>query len=141
MIGSMVCMPFVGVLADKIPAAVIIPIIFTLRAVCGVSFMWLEDPTTFITKGIACALIIFSGAELVCIEALLMRGMPSEIRGTMMGVFAFFGQVGTLFFTLVGGQMFDRIDKAAPFVFCSIMDVLLVIYVLALVALGKFRSK
>ena len=103
MIGTIVLVPVLGWIADKLPSAVIIPIIFTLRAICAISFIWLDDPTSWLTSSIACALIIFSAAESISIEVLLMRGMPSEIRGTMMGVFAFFGQIGTLFFTLVGG--------------------------------------
>ena len=68
-----------------------------------------------------------------------MRGMPGSIRGTMMGMFAFFGYSGTLLFTLVGGQLFDRIDRCAPFVFLAIMDTVLVLLTLILIITGKFN--
>ena len=87
-----------------------------------------------------CSLIVFTVIEAISIEVLLMRGMPNEIRGTMMGMFAFFGQLGTLMFTLVGGQLFDRVSRSAPFVFLGIMDFLLVIITLTLICLGKFKS-
>ena len=102
--------------------------------------MWLDDPTSAAAQICCILLIIFTVIEAIAIEVLLMRGMPSQIRGTMMGMFAFFGQLGTLCFTLVGGQMFDRIDRSAPFVFLGIMDTLLVIMTLGLICIGKFKS-
>ena len=44
-----------------------------------------------------------------------------------------------MIFTLVGGQMFDRIDRSAPFVFLALMDTLLVLLTFTLVCLGKFK--
>lgn len=87
----------------------------------------------------ACSLVILSVIEAISIEVLFMRGIQSGIRGTMMSAFNFFGQAGTLMFTLVGGQLFDRIDKSAPFVFMALMDSFLVLLTITLLALGKFR--
>ena len=90
---------------------------------------------------LCCLLIIMTVVEAVSIEVLFMRGMPSAIRGTMTGVLAFFGLLGTLIFTLVGGQMFDRIDRSAPFVFLGLMDFLLVFIALGLICTGNFEAK
>ena len=101
--------------------------------------MWMQSPKSFASVTLCCLLIIFTVIEAISIEVLLMRGMPSQIRGTMMGMFAFFGQMGTLMFTLIGGQLFDRIDRNAPFVFLAMMDTLLVLLTLTLICLGKFK--
>ena len=85
-------------------------------------------------------LIIFTVVEAISVEVLFMKGMPSDIRGTMMGVFAFSGAVGTLVFTLIGGQLFDKVNRCAPFVFLAIMDTFLVVLVLILIACGKFKA-
>ena len=86
-------------------------------------------------------LIIFTVVEAISVEVLLMKGMPGQIRGSMMGVFAFAGMLGTIIFTLVGGQLFDIIDRCAPFVFLAAMDTLLVLLTLVLIAGGKFKSQ
>ena len=93
------------------------------------------------SKMICCLLIIFTVLEAISIEVLFFRGMPSQIRGTMMGMFAFFGQLGTLVYTLVGGQMFDRIGRNSPFIFLAIMDSFLVLLALIMACTGKLKSK
>ena len=100
---TILLLPILGHVADKMRSQIVVPIAFILRGLCGYSFMWINDPTTIFSKMMCCLLIIFTVVEAISIEVLLMRGMPGSIRGTMMGMFAFFGQTGTLLFTLVGG--------------------------------------
>ena len=138
---SIALSPILGIIGDYVPSRVIIPVAFTLRGICGFSFMYMSNPQSVASFFMCCSLIIFTVIEAISIEVLLMRDMPNEIRGTMMGMFAFFGQLGTLMFTLVGGQMFDRISRSAPFVFLGIMDFLLVLITLTLICLGKFKSE
>jgi len=116
-----------------------VPIAFTLRGICGYTFLWLKDPESYVSEVMCVLLVVFTVVEAVSIEVLFFRGMPSQIRGTMMGMFAFFGQVGTLVFVLCGGQMFDKIDRSAPFVFLALGDTLLLLLVITLICLGKFK--
>ena len=74
-----------------------------LRGFCGYCFIFINDPQSYFSKIMNCLLIIFTVVEAISVEVLFMRGMPSAIRGTMMGMVAFFGQIGMLVFTLVGG--------------------------------------
>ena len=138
-IATIVLTPLLGYIGDKVPSTIIVPVAFTLRGICGYSFMWMKSPKSFFSVTLCCLLIIFTVIEAISIEVLLMRGMPSQIRGTMMGMFAFCGQLGTLMFTLIGGQLFDRIDRNAPFVFLAMMDTLLVLLTLTLICLGKLK--
>jgi len=101
----------------------------------------MSNPKSYISMGLCCLLIILTVVEAISIEVLFFRGMPGEIRGTMMGMYAFFGQLGTLVFTLVGGQMFDRISRSAPFVFLAGMDTLIVLLALGLICTGRLKSK
>ena len=116
-----------------------VPIAFILRGISGYAFLWLKNPESIASKVMCVLLVVFTVVEAVSIEVLFFRGMPSQIRGTMMGMFAFFGQVGTLVFVLLGGQMFDKIDRSAPFVFLALADTLLVLLVITLICLGKFK--
>ena len=90
-VATIALLPILGHMGDKIPSTVIVPISFALRGAVGYSFIWLHDPESVIAQTLCCLLIVFTVIEAVSIEVLLMRGMPSAIRGTMMGVFAFFG--------------------------------------------------
>lgn len=136
-IATICLLPILGILGDRIPSKVLIPVAFALRGLCGYSFIWIKNPDTFIAKTLCCLLIIFTVVEAVSIEVLFMRGMPKAIRGTMTGVFAVFGQLGTLLFTLIGGQMFDRVGRSAPFVFLAIMDTMLVVLAFGLICTGR----
>ena len=83
--------PVFGWIGDKVPSTVLIPIGFSIRGVCGYIFMLMNDPTSWFSKTICCLLIIFTVLEAISIEVLLFRNMPSQIRGTMMGMFSFAG--------------------------------------------------
>ena len=139
-IGTVVLLPIFGHLGDKVPSTVLVPVAFALRGLCGYSFLWLTDPQSVLAITMCVLLIIFSVIEAISVEVLFFKNVPSEIRGTMMGVFAFFGLFGALTFTLVGGQMFDRIDRSAPFIFLAIMDSFLVVLAITMTALGRFKS-
>ena len=43
-VATILLLPLLGSLADKVPSTVIIPIAFTLRGICGYSFIWMTDP-------------------------------------------------------------------------------------------------
>ena len=83
--------PILGQLGDKVPATILVPIAFILRGATGYSFIWMTDPNSLVAKSMCVLLIIFTVIEAISVEVLFMRGMPSKIRGTMMGVFAFAG--------------------------------------------------
>ena len=131
--------PLFGFVSDKLPSKVVIPIAVLLRATCSYAFMFMTNPESVMAMAICVMLIVFTMLEAISIEVLFFRGMPNNIRGTMMGCFAFFGQIGTLLFTLIGGQMFDRIGRNSPFVFIGIMDTFLLILTLVMVCLGKLK--
>lgn len=65
-----------------------------------------------------------------------MRGMPGDVRGAMNGVFHFFGQLGILFFTQVGGSLFDDVGPSAPFALVGTCDGILFMVAITLVLLG-----
>lgn len=132
-------LPLFGYVGDTIPSRVLVPLAYTFRAICGFSFMFLDDPrsnTAFIIViMLTCATII----EGISINVLFFRGIPSSVRGTMMGVYTCFGQLGMLFFTLAGGQMFDRINRNSPFFGLAALDSLVVILALVMGFLRVFR--
>ena len=132
-------LPLFGYLGDALSSRVLVPLAYTFRAVCGFSFMFLEDPRSNLAYIVVIMLTCATMIEGISINVLFFRGIPSVVRGTMMGVYTCFGQLGMLFFTLAGGQMFDRINRNSPFFGLAALDSLVVILALVMAFLRIFR--
>ena len=139
MILTGVLLPVIGHLADKTPSKVIIPIAFFIR--CGAAFMFitLKMPDTFGAYVSCSFLILATVLENVSIEVLFMRGMPGDVRGAMNGVLHFFGQIGILFFTQIGGRLFDNVGPWAPFALVGVCDGILFTIAVLLSLFGKLK--
>ena len=78
--------------------------------------------------------------ENISIEALFFKGIPADIRGTMLGLFWFCASLGLLSFTIIGGYLFDEIGPASPFAFLLILDCTFLILVVLLGLCGKIKD-
>jgi MFS family permease len=58
-------------------------------------------------------------------QTLIGQEAPAESRGSVIGMFSFFGAAGVMFITSVGGRIFDAIGPAAPFVLIGSINALL----------------
>jgi hypothetical protein len=58
-------------------------------------------------------------------QTLIGQEAPAEHRGSIIGMFSFFGAAGVMFVTSVGGRLFDAIDPSAPFVMVGSINTLL----------------
>jgi len=85
--------------------------------------------------------LIFSTGitAMTSIEACFARNLTKEVRGTMRGVETFFGSVGGLFFTKVGGYMFDIYGSKSPFILFSVTNFTFTLLVVIAVLLGKVK--
>ena len=86
-ITTLVVLPVSGCLGDRVPTTIMIPVSFGLRGLCGMAFLYISDPRTTASIILCVALITLSMVENVCIEATFMKGMPSDIRGIMVGFY------------------------------------------------------
>lgn len=62
-------------------------------------FRFVEEPDSAMSLIVCTLLICGTAAENVSMEAFFVKRIPSDIRGSMTGVFNFFGQIGILIFT------------------------------------------
>jgi len=139
MILTGVLLPLIGHLADKTPSRIIIPIAFFIRCCAAFAFVSLKLPDTALAY-ISCSFLILATVlENVSIEVLFMRGMPGDVRGAMNGVLHFFGQIGILFFTQIGGRLFDNVGPWAPFALVGACDGFLFTLAIVLSLLGKLK--
>ena len=57
-----------------------------------------------------------------------------------MGVLQFFGILGKLIYTLLGGILYDIHGRSAPFAYIGVIDTLMVILALYMVATSKLKN-
>ena len=60
-------------------------------------------------------------------QTLIGQEAPTEHRGSIIGMFSFFGTIGVMFITSVGGRLFDSFGPASPFVLTGAINVILLI--------------
>ena len=137
MVLTFVLLPMIGHLADKAPSKIVIPSACLLRAIAAAAFTQLTDPRQALTIASCSFVILASCLENVAVEVLFMRQMPGDVRGAMNGVFHFCGQVGILWFSQIGGRLFDTVGPAAPFGFLAFCDVVLFVIALGMICCGK----
>lgn len=133
-------LPFFGIMADRLSSTIMVPLAFSFRALCGFSFMFLTDPQSTATYCLVSALTCATMIEAISIDVLFYRGMPGGIRGTMMGAFTCFGLAGIASFTLVGGQLFDRLGSTAPIYGLATLDSFMVLLSIIMACLGFFKG-
>lgn len=134
-----VMLPVIGHLADRTPSKIIVPAAFFTRCVAAFLFVQITDPATFLSYLSCSLLILATTVENVAIEVLFMRDMPGDVRGAMNGCLHFFGQVGILIFTQVGGRLFDTIGPWAPFALVGSCDAMLFLLATSLAVMGLLK--
>ena len=138
---NLISAPFLGMIGDSIPARVLIPVSFGLRAIFGYMFLFVHDPESIYAYTLICLVGLTSGLQVIAINVLFYSTLPSKLRGTMTGFFMFFGTMGKLIFALIGGYMFDKIGRNSPILLQSAMDTLVVVLALSMICMGKLQSK
>jgi MFS family permease len=96
--------------------------------IAAVGHLWMGfQPDPLIKAAIPAAVMMGIGtnAAIISSGALIGQEAPAAIRGSVMGLYNFFGALGILFTSLVGGQIFDRIDPAAPVIMIGFFLLLL----------------
>jgi MFS family permease len=68
-------------------------------------------------------------------QTLIGQEAPAENRGTVIGLFSFFGAAGVMFITSIGGRLYDAIDPTAPFILIAVVNA--VLFICALLLRGK----
>jgi len=114
---------------------------FFMRGCCFVlGFPLLQKPDSALTYFIAMAMMCSSGCANVSVEAFYYKMTPSDIAGTMRGLFNLSGQMGVLCLILTSGYMYDKWGASSPFFVVGCLDLLCAILAFVLTALGKIKS-
>ena len=115
MVGTMCIIPLAGYIADKLHWGFNIALAFSLRFITGLSFLQINDPRTNLATMLCVFYVISSVIANISIETGYLRGIPPEIRGTMLGLFGLFAFTGVVLFTVAAGYLHDLIGPKTPF--------------------------
>lgn len=124
---SLLTAPIFGIMADRMNRVTAVIIAVSLSAIGYGSTIFVDDPTGGLI--FLCAVLIGLGeiSGVIASGVLIAQQAPSEIRGSVIGVFSLCGAVGIMVATGVGGQLFDSWRPQGPFVLFSIFSVIVVI--------------
>jgi MFS family permease len=77
--------------------------------------------------------------ENTTIDGLFTKNLPKEIRGSLNGVYNFFGNFGVLLFSKLGGYLYDSVGPSTPFMIVIVADVVFASFIIVLKLCGKFN--
>ena len=115
----------IGYLADRVKPVYLIAPGFFGRACVSFLFKTVVDPKGIYSFTLVTFLIATSIMQVVALESLLMKNLPSDARGAFTILVTFFMGVASLLYNIVGGPVFDALGPSSPFVLISAFDITL----------------
>jgi hypothetical protein len=92
--------PAAGAISDKVAPFISVPFSFFLRGLVTLIFYTkVNEPFGFFTIFICAGMMILTMVENIAVNAMYLRTMPADVRGTMSGVFMMTGLIAALIFT------------------------------------------
>ncbi|MAF83074.1 MAG: MFS transporter [Chromatiales bacterium] len=127
MSSALIWAPIAGFINDRLDRTRAMALAMFLCAI-GYSVMGLiPDPLGGWMYPAAVLLGIGQMSAITASQTLIGQEASAVNRGSIIGMFSFFGAAGVMFITSVGGRIFDSISPAAPFVLVGFINVLLFI--------------
>lgn len=126
---AMLWAPLFGWMADKLDRVTLV-IIATVLSIVGYGWMgFTPDPAIGgAAFGAAALLGIGQASGILASQVLIAQEAPEAIRGAVIGMVGFFGALGILAISKVGGLAFDEWRPGAPFIIMAGANVLLLFY-------------
>jgi len=126
---AMLWAPIFGWMADKVNRVTLV-IIATVLSVAGYGWMgFTPDPAMGgAAFGAAAMLGIGQASGILASQVLIAQEAPSAIRGAVIGMVGFFGALGILAISKIGGYTFDEWRPGSPFIIMAGANVLLLAF-------------
>lgn len=132
--GGLLFAPVIGILCDRINRVNALVLGLTMNVLgYGLCFFVL-DPTSPLMK--VAALIIGFGqvGGVISSQVLIQQQAPARFRGSVVGAFGTCGAAGIMFCLFAGGKLFDGWRGAGPFVLLAALNVVVIVFALAVKA-------
>ena len=126
---AMLWAPVFGWMADKLDRVTLV-IIATVLSIIGYGWMgFTPDPAIGgAAFGAAAMLGVGQASGILASQVLIAQEAPSAIRGAVIGMVGFFGALGILATSKIGGITFDEWRPGSPFIIMAAANVLLLGY-------------
>lgn len=122
--------PVIGILSDKYNRLGVVMFSFGMAMIGYLVFAANADPLNPLIIPICLLLGIGEVSAILASQALIGQDAKIEDRGSVIGVFGACGAVGIIFATTLGGQIYDLISPAAPFVMMGALNAILFVWAL-----------
>lgn len=132
--------PVIGILSDKFNRLGVVMFSFGMAMIGYLVFAANADPLHPLIIPICLLLGVGEVSAILASQALIGQDAKLEDRGSVIGVFGACGAVGIIFATSFGGQIYDLISPAAPFVMMGVLNAILFLWAL-IVWLGERKQE
>ncbi|KAI8338494.1 major facilitator superfamily domain-containing protein [Chlamydoabsidia padenii] len=139
---ALVACPFFAVGSEYLPKEFPIMMAGLIGAGGCIPFAFSIDPTT--KASMALVVLIGIGQYGMIISGLTMVGgdhVPADYRGSVAGTYSFFGALGIIVLSKLGGVLFDKWMKGAPFLLLGIGHALVLVFSIVVYLWGRFSKK
>jgi MFS family permease len=126
---AMLWAPIFGWMADKVNRVTLV-IVATVLSVIGYGWMgFTPDPALGgAAFGAAAMLGIGQASGILASQVLIAQEAPSAIRGAVIGMVGFFGALGILAISKIGGYTFDEWRPGSPFIIMAGANIVLLVF-------------
>ena len=116
---GLIASPTFGIMSDRISRSLAVTIATAAIAVVYTLTLLISDPLSggMIALGLFIGFVQTSGV--ITGGALIAQHSPEEVRGSVMGFYAFCGALGIMVTSLISGWIFDGWMAQGPFVFVA----------------------
>jgi MFS family permease len=125
---TLVWMPLFGFMLDRLNRVTGMAVAMLLAAVGYCSMGFISSPLDNAVLPFFVLLAIGQGSAIIASVTLLGQEASAAERGTIVATNAWFGAVGILVATLLGGYLFDAIGPAAPFVMLGLFQIVVFVF-------------
>lgn len=115
-------------IAAKLHRLTALIVAMTLAAAGYLAFGTLDDPNSRSSIWAAVLLGIGQMSAILSSQVLIGQESPRKSTGAVIGVYTFFGAVGILFVSYVGGRLFDVWRPGAPFILMAIANAVVLLW-------------
>jgi MFS family permease len=133
---TLLWMPIFGVIMDKLNRVNGLALAMALAAAGYGSMGLISSPLDNAMLPFFVLLAIGQGSAIIASVTLIGQEASAAERGTVVATNAWFGAVGILIATVVGGVLFDAIGPSAPFVMLGVFQGFVLLFALVV----RFRS-
>ena len=130
-VSALLWAPVIGLIADRVNRVSAMAFAMALGALGFLGIGLVEDPLAPMAIVACVCLGIGQMSAITASQVLIGQEADARLRGSIVGVYSFFGALGLVASTVVGGRLFDMVAPSAPFVMVGIANGVLFLWALA----------